>query len=528
MNKPLSRRHFLNLVGAAGGSTAIYKTSMALGLMQDTGPMAKLDLQHVGRAPRTAVLLGAGIANLAIAHELENAGYECTILEAANRTGGRNLTLRHGDKVDEMGYDQVCNFDNEPGLYFNAGPARIPGHHRRILHYCRKFGVEMQIKSNFSRPGYIHDTEQFGGKPIRVGEYVADARGFMSELLYKAVDKNVFDQPLSEHDQERLLEFATNYGDLDASGAYNGTIRAGYKSGGFAEPATKHTPIGLQAMLDSGYWQSGLVNSENPDWGEPLMEAKGGMDNIVKAFVQNIKSPPILNAQVQSIQHTGNGVDVVYNHKGKRRKVSADYCFNSIPTHFMPGIPNNLSPEYRNALASLGRGAFFKIGLQMNERFWEREGIYGGITNTSQKINQIWYPSYGIHGQKGVLLGAYAFGPEESAFFERMTPTQRIQFAADAGDKIHSAGYSKHIEAGVSVPWGRMNHMMGCGVTWSDEHREKYFDLLRNPDGGRHYMVGDQISYHSSWQEGALASAEFALQDLDKRVWADNATTRVG
>jgi monoamine oxidase len=34
-------------------------------------------------------------------------------------------------------------------------------------------------------------------------------------------------------------------------------------------------------------------------------------------------------------------------------------------------------------------------------------------------------------------------------------------------------------------------------------------------------MVGDQISYHSSWQEGAFASAEYALQDLDKRMRAE-------
>ncbi|MFT5897234.1 MAG: hypothetical protein ACI8VW_004121 [bacterium] len=33
-------------------------------------------------------------------------------------------------------------------------------------------------------------------------------------------------------------------------------------------------------------------------------------------------------------------------------------------------------------------------------------------------------------------------------------------------------------------------------------------------------MIGDQISYHSSWQEGAFASAEFALQDMDQRVRA--------
>lgn len=516
----------MNLVGAAGGSAAIYQASLAMGLMQETGPVAMLDLQSVGNSQKKVAVLGAGIAGLAIAYELERAGYNCTIIEASHRAGGRNLTLRHGDIVDELGQTQVCNFDDDPDLYFNCGPARIPGHHKRILHYCKKLGVELQIKSNFSRPAYVHNTEQFDGKPVRVGEYIADARGFMSELLYKAVDQNVFDQPLSEIDQEKMLRFATTYGDLDPNGIYKGTIRAGYKSGGFGAPATKHTPMDFSALMDSKYWESSMSSRENPDWAEPLMEAKGGMDNIVKGFTSNISSPLILNAQVQSISHTGNGVDVVYNHKGERRKLSVDYCFNSIPTHFMPGIPNNLSPEYQKALASIQRGNFFKIGFQMSERFWEREGIFGGITTTNQKINQLWYPSHGIHSQKGVILGTYAFR-EQSNFFERMTPAERLKFAADCGDSIHD-GYSSYIEAGVSVPWGRMNHMMGCGADWTPEVREQYYDVLRRPDGGRHYMVGDQISYHSSWQEGALASAEFALLDLDQRVRADSSTTRVG
>ena len=77
-----------------------------------------------------------------------------------------------------------------------------------------------------------------------------------------------------------------------------------------------------------------------------------------------------------------------------------------------------------------------------------------------------------------------------------------------------------HIENGVSIPWGRMNHMMGCGAGWTDETYDQYFTRLQNPEG-RHYMVGDQISYHSSWQEGAFSSAEFALQHLDRRVRAE-------
>ena len=182
----------------------------------------------------------------------------------------------------------------------------------------------------------------------------------------------------------------------------------------------------------------------------------------------------------------------------------------------MPGIPNNLPDDYREALAALKPGNFMKIGFQMKKRFWEDEGIYGGATSTNQPINTIWYPSHGIHGEKGVVLGAYAI-MDQSKFWERMAPGERLRFAAECGNKIHD-GYSDFIEAGVSVPWGRMNFMMGCGTQWPTDTRERYFKLLQRPAGGRHYMIGDQISYHSSWQEGACASAEFALLDLDRRV----------
>ena len=34
-------------------------------------------------------------------------------------------------------------------------------------------------------------------------------------------------------------------------------------------------------------------------------------------------------------------------------------------------------------------------------------------------------------------------------------------------------------------------------------------------------MVGDQISHHSGWQEGAMRSAHHALADIDARVQAE-------
>lgn len=527
MKNPLTRRHFLNLVAAAGGTTAVYQTSRALGLLQDTGPVAELDLKRAERGGGRVAILGAGLSGLTIAYELERAGYDVTIIEASHRIGGRNLTVRHGDVIDEMGNRQVCNFDDDPNLYFNAGPARIPGHHRRVLHYCKILDVPLIVKANASRLAYTHEEGHFDGKPVQIGHYLTDARGFLSELLYKAVDRNAFEEPLSAEDRERMLQFARAYGDLDASGGYKGSLRAGYKSGGFATDAELHEDLGFRAILDSEFWERANFMYENPDWAEPLLEAVGGMDNIIHAFVRNISSPIVLNAQVQSIQLRQDGVDVVYNHEGQRKKIAANYCFNSIPAYFMRGIPNNLPADYMEALNSMRQGWGLKIGLQMRERFWEREGIYGGMTNTSQRIGQIWYPSHDIHRQKGIVLGAYQFF-DPSGFFERMSPEERIQYAARCGDKIHE-GYSDYIESGVSVVWRRMNHMMGCGAGWgwnATAERDKYYPVLQAPAGGRHYMVGDQISHHSSWQEGALASAEHALLDFDERVRAQSGETR--
>lgn len=69
--------------------------------------------------------MGGGIAGLATAYELGKAGYDCTVLEARDRTGGRNFTVRGRDStVDLYGNEQTVRFSD--GQYMNAGPARLP------------------------------------------------------------------------------------------------------------------------------------------------------------------------------------------------------------------------------------------------------------------------------------------------------------------------------------------------------------------------------------------------------------------
>ena len=147
MSQPFSRRQFLNMVGAAGGSAAVYQVSLALGLLPSAAEAhtPRAELLNLGRNGPRVVILGAGISGLTCAYELERAGYDVTVIEASRRIGGRNLTVRRGDTIDEMGNPQTCTFDDHPNLYFNCGPARIPAHHANILHYCRAFDVPLEM-----------------------------------------------------------------------------------------------------------------------------------------------------------------------------------------------------------------------------------------------------------------------------------------------------------------------------------------------------------------------------------------------
>ena len=87
-------------------------------------------------AGKSVVILGAGIAGMTSAFELQKLGYSVSILEATNRAGGRNITIRSGDVVNELTSSQTCNFDVNGELYFNPGPARIAHHHEFLIGYC--------------------------------------------------------------------------------------------------------------------------------------------------------------------------------------------------------------------------------------------------------------------------------------------------------------------------------------------------------------------------------------------------------
>jgi monoamine oxidase len=515
MSAPFSRRQFLQLAGASGGSAAAYRMALGLGLAPLVQAVETPDLAPLPKgAKRRIVILGAGISGLTAAYELSRKGYEVTILEASHRAGGRNNTLRRGDLIDEIGDPRHCEFDDDPDLFFNAGPARLPGHHTTILNYCKEFGVPLAPFINDNRNAWYQDDKVNGGKRLRNREFITDSRGFIAELAAKCISPLGLDAPFTHGDYEAVLNYLRQFGDLDAQYKYRGSLRAGIATHDHASPLALKTPMNPRELVRSGIVDV-MSFGEGDDQAAMMMEPVGGMDGVVKGFMRKVGSLVHLHCVVQKIELLPAGVRVDYLEKGKDRSVSADYVLNCIPSHILAGLTHNFPAQYATALAAIPRGKLFKIGHQCSERFWEKEFIFGGISWTTQDLTQMWYPAHGINGRKGVILGSYTFADELGDRWSGMPHAQRIETSIEQAEKLHP-GFRKYVEKSVSIPWQNMQHMQGCAASWTPELYAQYFRTVQAP-AGNHYMIGDQISYSPGWQVGAMHSAFHAISDIDRR-----------
>src|SRR5262245_2882115 len=120
MTKRLTRREFA--VGL-GRSAALATLFPGVAMAARPGGL------RLAGEPRHIVVLGAGLAGLSAAYELERAGHRVTVIEARKKPGGRVRTLRE--------------FDD--GLYAEAGPVSFPAEHKFTYDYCAQFNLPLRL-----------------------------------------------------------------------------------------------------------------------------------------------------------------------------------------------------------------------------------------------------------------------------------------------------------------------------------------------------------------------------------------------
>jgi monoamine oxidase len=522
----ITRRELIVRAGQAGGYGAAFVAMRSMGLLAEP-PASSTPLDfppNTGRGTKVAIL-GAGIAGLVAAYELQKAGFDCTVLEGRERPGGRNWSIRGGDKVQFVdGTVQPCTFDE--GLYLNAGPGRIPSIHKTMLGYCRELGVPMEVEVNTSRSTLVQGDHVFDQKPIEQRTAINDMRGHVAELLAKALRKGALDEAITAADQERMLAFLRTFGDLRPNYTYGGSTRAGLKRYGGAGEIEEEprAPLPLNALLQASFWQ-GLVIEERIDMQATMFQAVGGMDRIPYAFAKRLGSVVKYRSPVTEVRKTPNGVRIVYNEGESRRmrSLDAEYCVCTMPFSVLGTTPNDLSPRLKAAVAQITYASAYKIGWQ-SRRFWEQdENIYGGISwlsngpislESGAVLANLWYPSDRLLSDKGILIAGY--GQDAGEFARLPSVAAKLAASRAAVEKLHP-GRGKELTKPLYVSWGQLPFSLGSWVRAGADYYEGPYRELLQPDD-RIYFAGDHCSHMNTWQEGAALSAQRAVQMIAARV----------
>jgi monoamine oxidase len=521
-----TRRDLLTMIGKTGGAAAMYQAMTALGHAAETRFTGAPALS--GARPGASVLvLGAGLAGMLAAYELRKAGYKVQILEFQNRPGGRNYSVRGGDKIVEVGgATQQSAF--APGNYLNPGPWRIPHHHRTLLHYCKQFGVELEPFIQLNHNGFVHRSDAFGGKPQRYKELATDFKGHISELLGKATNAGSLDSQVTAEDKAKLIEALRSYGALDKDLSYKSSVQVSGQRGYDKPPAggpdgapTASKINTLSDVMASKVWtQMGFYF--NYVMQTTMFQPKGGMDMIGKGFAKQLGKLIRYNTKVTKIAQDDRGVTASWTDTvtGASGEAKADWCVCAMPATILSQMDVQVSAPKVAALKALPYSNSVKIGLEFRTRFWEDNySIYGGHSFTDQAIGLISYPNNNMFKQgPAVLLGAFA-GGAGGYQMAGMTPEQRIEAALAQGSVFHPAEYRREFMNGTSVAWSRLPWVLGCCATWTEQTRAAHYQNLVSIDG-RIVMAGEHASYLGCWMEGALLSSLDAITRLHQRALA--------
>ena len=478
---------------------------------------------------RSVVILGAGIAGLVSAYELQRAGYRVTILEARDRIGGRAWTVRGGDRIVQTGRpDQVATFD--PGLYFNAGAARIPSTHRVMLNYARRFGVQLEPFVNVNRnAGW-----DFGGKVQPERRMVEDMRGHLAELLAKAIDRKALDGIIPKDEIDAVRQFLAPYATVGPDGVYHPTGRSGFavEGGGYNQAPVPLPALSTKELAPSGAVVLPYLFEHIWDMQSTMLQPVGGMDRIAHAIYEQVKPTVRMGTPVSAIRRTGSRVRI--EHGPGAQATEADYCICTIPLPTLARIPNDFSAAKKAAI--VGAPAYLKsVKLAFEApRFWETDDyIFGGLAWTDRLNENVMYPSGAFGNARGVIVGAYCAGwthnntPDS---FAALSHEERFRISRESIEALHP-GRSRLLSKGVTVAWGLTPYSEGVGPMWGDpdfggdpSRGPVYAELLK-PEGPI-IFAGEHLSYQQTWQEGAATSAHEALKLL-AAMSKDNVAAKV-
>lgn len=488
----ISRRRFIGRLSMGVGA-------LGLGLVPTrVGALARRPVDRPATDPVSVLVLGAGLAGLAAAWELREAGHEVTVLEARSVAGGRVMTLR----------DPFAD-----GLYAEAGAVAFSAAYTEAARYIDALGLERAEWDRPDLPALFHlkgrrftagtaetqwpyeltDEERELGPMGILGRYVFET------LPAEASDPETWARPpLLALDQMTLGEYMLEQG---ASPGAVALIRDTQWFGAAVEEGSALSSI----VADFGLFMGG---------GLPFVLAEGN-DRLPRGMAERLSGSVRYGVEVDAVRQTDAGVEVVARRGDRTETFRGDRVICTIPAPVLRGIDiePRLQADQRSAIEEMPYLDATRTFVQVRRGFWYDEGVAGSAA-TDLPVGSIdRYPWSDAGGpDERSILESYVNGPEAARLAARPDAEivdHQLRWMAEVHPRI-----DEFREGAVVKAWSTDPYALGH-VSWPGPGDvTRYLEALQRP-AGRIHFAGEHTSILRSTMEGALRSGIRAANEVN-------------
>ena len=509
-NEKSTRREFIK-TGLFLGAGALLPGGFALTNM----------IQNKNSDDRRIIIIGAGLAGLACAYDLEQAGFNILLLEARSRPGGRVRTYR----------DPFTD-----GLYAEMGAEYVNSEDRYIHKYAKEFGLSILAAKlydgiyvrgkkfkmkDFQRLrqklpyASVEGGELFGQEKKYINHWVEKIQAWSEQNAVSCFSCHDFGgqkkikNPISINNLPQDILDLDNLSIADLlrkEGAPRDIIEL-YTFTNATESTGRPETLSAFSMV-FGHFMAGGFN-EKTDEGR----IHGGNDQLPKVFAKSLADKVLYHRPVKKIEYNNSGVEVSFLENGNLTSIKGDKCAIAMPVSILrrTKISPAFAPDKMHCIRKQSYGHVMKIAMQFKQRFWDKPESLGQRVFTDTPLRRVYHHSIDQPGPRGILL-SFTSGTDAEKL-GRMSEVRRMEVAQSTCGNIWQEAPS-HWENGVSKywnedPWLRASYSM-VGVGQKD-----FREILARKEGLCHF-AGEHTSIHRSSMNGAIESGLRVSREIQR------------
>ncbi|MBD2441463.1 NAD(P)/FAD-dependent oxidoreductase [Nostoc sp. FACHB-110] len=444
-------------------------------------------------------IVGAGLAGLACAYELQKKGIQATIYEASQRAGGRCYSLE--------------NFF--PGQVAERGGEFIDNLHKTMLGYANEFKLELEDLSK--EPGDIF--YYFNGQRYTESAVVEEFRDFVSAMQS---DLRNVGEPTADNftSAERQLDLINLQDYLDSRGAGNlikQVIQAAY-TGEYGREINEQSCLSFLFLIHAD------KRSKFRPFGssDERYHVIGGNQQIVKALENCVQNQIKYGQKLLSARKDSAGKIELFFENSLSAKFDAVVFAIPFSTLRQVNLQGLQLPQWKlNAINNFVYGTNSKLMVGFNSRPWRNFGSNGSAYANLPFLQNTWEtnPSYATNnravltdytgGNLGASLNPKSLQQDTTNFLNNLSlvfPGADIAAVKNSGNK-----YLAYLENWSLNPLNQGSYT--C-------NQPGYFTSIAGNEGkavDNIYFAGEHTNSFYEWQgfmEGAAISGVAAAKQI--------------